>query len=83
MLGCHKAHVPWVFFVAVGALWTLLCFSAGPLYDWGTGILRRLGCTRVANWRQRLRPRVILPVRVAFLIAAVLSYVFAIVAIAE
>jgi hypothetical protein len=73
-----KAHdTPWFFFVAVAALWIVALLAAEPLYDFGTNLLRKLGRDRLADFRERLKPKVLPPARVALLIMALVSLVYA------
>lgn len=77
MLGAREANMPQLFFVAVAALWIIVLLFAEPLYDWGTNLLKKLGCDRLADLRDRLKPKVLPPARVALLIMAVVSILFA------
>jgi hypothetical protein len=77
MLGSREANVPRLFFVAVAALWALVFSFAQPLYDWGTTLLRKLGHDRLADSRDCLKPKVLLPARVTLLIMASMSFFFA------
>ena len=49
-----------------------------PLDDWGTILLRKLGSDRLADLRDRLKPKVLPPARIALLIMAVVSILFAV-----
>ena len=77
MLGAHEAHMPRLFFVAVAALWIVVFLFAQPLYDSGTILLRKLGRDHLADFRDRLKPKVLLPARVTLLIMAAVSILFA------
>ena len=77
MLGAREANMPRLFFVAVAALWIVVVLFAQPLYDWGTNVLRRLGRDRLADFRDRLKPKVLPLVCVALLIMAAVSILFA------
>ena len=77
MMRAHQAHMPWMCFVGVGALWTVLFLFIRPLYDWDTGFLRKVGLIGMADFRERMKPSVLAPVRAALLIVAALSFLFA------
>ena len=70
--------MPAAFFVAVGGLWMVVFFFVGPLHDWGTRILGELGCSRWADLRERLKPSMLVPGRVALLIMVVVSIMCAV-----
>lgn len=78
MLGVRAANMPRFFFVAVAAMWTVVFLFAQPLYDGRTNLLRKLGRDRLADLRDRLKPKVLPPARVALLIMAVVSILFAV-----
>jgi hypothetical protein len=75
MIGIRKAGFPWWFFLCMACLWSIVLVKAEPLYDWGIRIRRRLGMVRVADWGERMKPRVLPPSRLALLIMAVISLV--------
>jgi len=77
MMGIKAAGFPWWFFVGVGCLWSVVCVAAEPLYDWGIRIRKRMGMARLADWGERMKPRVLPPARLALLIMALISLVFA------
>ena len=77
MAGAHAANMPRLFFLAVAALWTVVLLFVQQLYDWGTGLLRRLGFNRLADFRDRVKPKMLAPGRVALLIMVAVSIVFA------
>ena len=77
LLGTRHVHLGWPYFVGCGCLWAVVLVYVGPLYDWGTDLLRKLGQTRMADWRERMKPRLMGPARVALLIMAAISFVFA------
>jgi len=75
LIGIKSAgNVGWPFFVALGVLWAALFVWTRPLYDFGTYLLRKLKWTKMARWREEMKPRVLPPVRVALLIMAVSSF---------
>jgi len=76
MPGAHEDNVPRLFFVAVAALWVVVFLFAQPSYDWSTNLLRKLGRDRLADFRDRLKPKVLLPARVALLIMVMVSILF-------
>ena len=76
MLGARAGGLPWYFFAAIAALWGVVLLFVRPLYDWGTKISRKLGQERMADLRERLKPKLLPPVRVALLIMAATSAVF-------
>jgi len=78
MYGAHRTQMPAVFFVAVAVLWAVLFVFVEPLYDWGTNLLRKLGWPRLADFRDRLKPKVLAPARIALLLAAAISLAFAV-----
>jgi UPF0716 family protein affecting phage T7 exclusion len=78
MYGAHRAQAPTAFFVAVAALWTVVFVFAEALYDWGTSLARKLGHSRLADFRDRLKPTVLPPARIALLLMAAISAVFAV-----
>lgn len=78
MYGAHSARMPTIFFVAVAALWTVVLVFVEPLYDWGTDLARKLGRSRLADFRERLKPTVLPPARIALLLMAAISAVFAV-----
>jgi hypothetical protein len=77
MLGAHEANMPRLFFVAVAFLWVVVFLFAQRLYDSGTNILRKLGRDRLADFRDRLKPKVLPSARIALLIMAAVSILFA------
>jgi len=74
MIGINQAAgVPWWFFVCIGCFWLIVCAAAEPLYDWGIRIRRKMGLTRLADWGERMKPRLLPPARLALLIMALIS----------
>ena len=75
MIGIAKADfLPWWFAVCIGCLWCLVCAVAEPLYDWGVRIRRKIGLVRLADWSERMKPRLLPAARVALLIMALISF---------
>jgi len=66
-----------LFFAALGCLWLVICICAEPLYDFGTYLLRKLGLRKVVELRERMKGRLLPPARMALLVMAVSSFVFA------
>jgi len=65
------------FFVASACLCLVLAAYAGPLFDWSNRLTRKLGFSRLADFRERLR-RPLLPVaRAVLVLAAVIILVAA------
>ena len=79
MIGINKAGFPWWFSICVGCFWIVVCVTAEPLYDWGIRIRRKLGMARLADWGERMKPRILPPARVALLIMASVSFVAALI----
>ena len=79
LAGMKSDEMPWFFFVAIGCLWTVLFLFTRRLYDLGTALLRRIGWTAMAEWRERMKPRILNPVRLALLIMGTSSFLFALV----
>jgi hypothetical protein len=77
MLGARHANIPWPFFVAVGCMWAVVCVFVRPLYDFGIRTRRKMGMTKLADWGERVRPRILPPARVALVVMALLSFLFA------
>ena len=77
LLIAKQAQAGWLYFAGTGCLWALVFLYTRSLYDWGTSILRRIGWTATAEWRERLKPQVLCPVRLALLIMAASSFIFA------
>ena len=59
---------------AVGCLWIVVFLFTARLYDWETRLTRRWGMARMAEWRERLKPRILPPARAALLVMAALSF---------
>ena len=78
MYGAHRTPMPALFFVAVAALWVVLLVFVEPLYDGGTNLLRKVGPPPLADFRDRLKPKVLAPVRAALLLMAAISIGFAV-----
>ena len=78
MIGIKKAGYPWWFFVCTGCFWLIVCAAAEPLYDWGIRIRRKLGMARLADWGERMKPRLLPPARLALLIISLISFVTAV-----
>ena len=76
LLAMHMAASPKVLYIAVATLWLCLFLFIRPLYDWGTDLLRKFGLDRMADFRERLKRKILSPVRAALLIMALLSIVF-------
>ena len=62
-----------------GVLWVVVLLYAGPLYDFGTRLLRRLGWDRLADTRERMKARLMPVVRVCLAIMALGCLVAAVV----
>jgi len=77
MLAMKRVGAPAWAFVLIAAFWGLVALMAEPMYDWSTGVGRRLGHERVAALRERLKPEVLPAARAALAIMAVISLVFA------
>lgn len=77
LLGARQAGIGWAFFVGVGSLWTVVCFASRLLYDLGIQIRKKLGLTALADWGERVKSRILSPARVALLIMASMSFIFA------
>lgn len=75
MLGIKKAGLPGWSFLCIACLWVVVFFTADPLYDWGIRVRRRLGMARLADWGERMKPRVLPPARLALLVMALISLV--------
>ena len=78
MLLLHRAHAPMWVFIIVAFFWCIIAVFARPMYDWSTGIGRRLGHHRVVALRERLKPKVLPPARAGLIIMAIISALFAI-----
>lgn len=49
------------------------------LYDLGTAIRRKMGLTRLAEWGERMKPRLLPPARLGLLIMALISFASAVI----
>ncbi len=78
MAGLHRAHASVWVFVLNALLWCIVAVFAQPMYDWGTNIGRRLGHSRVVALRERIKPKILPPIRIGLIIMAVISVIFAI-----
>lgn len=74
MIGIRNTGFPWWFFVDVGCFWCLAGITAGPLYDLGIAIRRKLGMARLADWGERMKPRLLPPARLALFVMAVIRF---------
>ncbi len=73
MIGIRKAGFPWWFFVGFSCFWIAVCLVADPMYDWGVRLRRRMGMIRLADFAERMKPRVLPPARMALLLMALIS----------
>ena len=73
MIGIRRAGAPAWFFIGLGLFWLTVCAAAGPLYDWGILLRRQLGMNRLADFAERVKPRLLPPARMALLIMALIS----------
>ena len=78
MYGLRREGFPTWFFFCIGLFWLLVCMTAGPLYDWGTDIRRKLGMRRLADFAERNRPQLLPAARIALAIMAAISFAAAI-----
>jgi len=78
MVQLRRANAPVLAFVLLALFLCVVAAFAQPLYDLGTRIGKRLGPSRLVALRERLKPKVLPPARVALLIMAIISLVSAI-----
>ena len=81
-LGCLpssvvKLNIPKGFYIFFAILWTVVFIDAYPMYDWGTKRTRKHGWERMANLRQRLRSKIMPPIRIILLILAICNFISA------
>ena len=83
MLGLYRVNASlWVFLLNALLLGVVAVF-AYPLYDWGTNLGRKLGHSRMVALRERMKPRILPPIRVVLIVMALISFVFFIVKLAQ
>lgn len=78
MFGARQAQLPRLLFVCIGCMWAVVCVVAAPMYDWGIRVRRKMGMEALADLAERRRPQLLPPVRLALLIMALISFVFAV-----
>ena len=76
MYGARAAGLAWPFYVAAGCLWGVVAAFAGPLYDLGIRVRRGLGMTKLAEWSEGVKPRILPPARAALAVMALVSFAF-------
>ena len=79
MYQMHRIHAPAWVFILFALFWSAIAIYARPLYDWGTGIGRRLGLHRIVALRERMKSKVMPPVKAGLIMMAIISALFAIV----
>ena len=74
VMAIRRAGFPVWFFVCLGCFWMVVCLAAEPLYDWGVDFRRKLGMARLADFGERMKPRLLPPARLALCIMAAISF---------
>ena len=77
MAGLHQNNAPVWVFLLLALFWGLMAAFVRPLYDGGTALTRHMGLSRAAALRERWKPKVLPPARVALGIMAMISAVYA------
>ncbi len=75
MFGAKKLDQPLWFFLVFACLWFIASFAIVPLYDVGIRVRRKMGLKRLADWGERIKPRILLPLRFMLLLMAVISLI--------
>ncbi len=81
MMAMHRSNASYWIFILFALFWGVVALFAAPMYDWGTNIGKRLGHTKIVALRERLKPKVLPPARVALVIMSIISLVFVIIEI--
>ena len=79
MIQIHRAQAPTWVYIIIALFWFIVAVFAEPMYDWGTGIGRRLGHSRVVELRERYKPKVLPAARAGLITIAIISLIFAMV----
>ncbi len=81
MMAMHRNNASCWVFMLFALFWGLVALFATQMYDWGTSIGKRLGHTKIVALREKLKPSVLPPARVALVIMSIISLVFVIIGI--
>jgi len=79
MIQIHRAQAPTWVYIIIALFWFIVAIFAEPMYNWGTGIGRRLGHSRVVELRERYKPKVLPAARAGLITIAIISLIFAMV----
>ncbi len=66
---------PWIF-LFFALFFTVIAYFAAPLYDWATGIARRLGHRRIVAFRERIRNDILSAAVTALWVMTIFSLLF-------